>query len=52
MVVAPESLPVLNAKQLRKLARDLIAQIASRDRQIADFGEQIAGLERNHPDWQ
>ena len=46
MVVAPESLPVLNAKQLRELARDLIAQIASRDRQIAGFGEQIAGLDQ------
>ena len=46
MVVAPESLPVLNAKQLRELARDLIVQIASRDRQIADFDEQIAGLDQ------
>ena len=46
MVVAPESLPVLNAKQLREIARDLIAQIASRDQQIAGFDEQIAGLDQ------
>jgi len=32
MVIAPESLSGLNAKQLRELARDLIAQIANRDR--------------------
>lgn len=46
MVVAPESLPGLNAKQLREIARDLIAQIASRDEQIAGFDEQIAGLDQ------
>ena len=46
MVVAPESLPVLNAKQLREIARDLIAQIASRDEQIAGFDEQIASLDQ------
>ena len=45
MVVAPESLPGLNAKQLREIARDLIAQIASRDQQIAGFDEQIAGFD-------
>jgi transposase len=46
MVVAPESLPGLNAKQLRELACDLIAQIASRDQQIAGFDQQIAGLDQ------
>ena len=46
MVVAPESLPGLNAKQLRELARDLIAQIASRDQQIAGFDQQISGLDQ------
>ena len=46
MVVAPESLPVLNAKQLRELARDLIAQIANRDQQIAGFDQQISGLDQ------
>jgi transposase len=46
MVVAPESLPGLNAKQLRELACDLIAKIASRDHQIAGFDRQIAGRDR------
>ena len=46
MVVAPESLPGLNAKQLRELARDLIAQSASRDQQIAGFDQQISGLDQ------
>jgi len=46
MVVAPESLPGLNAKQLREIARDLIAQIASRDQQIASFDQQISGLDQ------
>ena len=46
MVVAPESLLGLNAKQLRELARDLIAQIASRDQQIAGFDQQISGLDQ------
>ena len=46
MVVAPESLPGLNAEQLRELARDLIAQIASRDEQIAGFDQQISGLDQ------
>jgi len=46
MVVAPESLPGLNAKQLREIACDLIAQIASRDQQIAGFDQQIAGLDQ------
>ena len=46
MVVAPESLPGLNAKQLREIARDLIAQIASRDQQIAGFDQQISGLDQ------
>ncbi len=34
MVVAPELLSSLNAKQLRELAHDLIAQIANRDQAI------------------
>ena len=34
MVVAPELLSGLNAEQLRELARDLIAQIANRDKSI------------------
>jgi transposase len=34
MVVAPELLSSLNAKQLRELARDLIAQISNKDREI------------------
>ena len=46
MVVAPESLPGLNAKQLREIACDLIAQIASRDQQIAGFDQQISGLDQ------
>ena len=46
MVVAPESLPVLNAKQLRELARDLIAQIAGRDRQIASLDQTISSKDR------
>ena len=41
MVVAPELLSGLNAKQLRELASDLIAQIASRDQQIAHQDQQI-----------
>lgn len=46
MVVAPESLPGLNAKQLREIARDLIAQIASRDQKIVGFDQQISGLDQ------
>ena len=58
MVVAPELLSGLNAKQLRELARDLIAQIANRDQaisarelriserelQISERDQQIASL--------
>jgi transposase len=46
MVVAPESLPDLNAKQLRELACDLIAQIASRDQQIAGLDQTISSKDR------
>jgi transposase len=41
MVVALESLSGLNAKQLRELARDLIAQVASRDKAINTRDQQI-----------
>lgn len=41
MVVAPELLPGLNAKQLRELARDLIAQIAKRDQTICNQDREI-----------
>jgi transposase len=41
MVVAPELLAGLNAKQLRELARDLIAQVASRDQAISARDQQI-----------
>lgn len=51
MVVAPELLSGLNAKQLRELARDLIAQIAHRDQaisthelQLNERNQQIASL--------
>ena len=46
MVVAPESLPGLNAKQLREFACDLIAQIASRDQQIAGLDQTISSKDR------
>lgn len=42
MVVAPELLPGLNAKQLRELASNLIAQIASRDQEICARDLQIS----------
>jgi len=45
MVVAPELLSSLNAQQLRELARDLIAQVASRDHQIAGLGQAISSLD-------
>ena len=45
MVIAPELLSGLNAKQLRELARDLIAQIANRDQSIHARNLQI--VERN-----
>ena len=41
MVVAPELLSGLNAEQLRELARDLIAQVASRDQAIRARDQQI-----------
>ena len=41
MVVAPESLSGLNAEQLRELACDLIAQIASRDQTISSKDREI-----------
>ena len=41
MVVAPESLPGLNAKQLRELVTDLIAQAARNDLQIRALDVQI-----------
>ena len=46
MVVAPELLSSLNAKQLRELARDLIAQIANRDHAISGLDQQIASLDQ------
>ena len=46
MVVAPELLSGLNAKQLRKLARDLIAQIANRDKQITGLDQSIFSKDR------
>jgi len=46
MVVAPELLSGLNAKQLRELARDLIAQIASRDKQITGLDQSILSKDR------
>ena len=52
MVVAPELLSGLNAKQLRELARNLIAQVACRDQaisarelQISERDQQIASLD-------
>jgi hypothetical protein len=42
MVTAPESLASLSAEQLRDLARDLIAQIASQGQQISQHGKVIA----------
>jgi len=45
MVIAPESLSGLNAKQLRELARDLIAQIANRDRSIHALDQHITLLD-------
>ena len=41
MVVAPELLSGLNAKQLRELARDLIAQIASLGQTITSKDREI-----------
>jgi hypothetical protein len=41
MVVTPELLSGLNAEQLRELARDLIAQVASRDQTISAREQQI-----------
>jgi len=41
MVVAPELLSGLNAKQLRELARELIAEVANRDRAILARDLQI-----------
>lgn len=46
MVVAPELLSGLNAEQLRELARDLIAQVASRDQQIAGLDQAITTKDR------
>ena len=46
MVVAPELLSGLNAKQLRELARDLIAQIANRDKQITGLDQSILSKDR------
>ena len=53
MVVAPELLSGLNAKQLRELARNLIAQVACRDQaisarelQISERDQQIASLDQ------
>ena len=50
MVVAPESLSSLNAKQLRELACDLIAKIAHQDQQhnqeITERDLQIASLDQ------
>jgi transposase len=46
MVVTPELLSGLNAKQLRELASDLIAQIASRDQQIVNRDQQITSLDQ------
>ena len=46
MVVAPELLSSLNAEQLRELARDLIAQVTSRDQAISERDQQIAGLDQ------
>ena len=41
MVVAPESLPGLNAKQLREIVTDLIAQAARNGQEIRVRGVQI-----------
>ena len=46
MVVAPELLSGLNAEQLRELARDLIAQVASRDQQITSLDQTITSKDR------
>ena len=46
MVVAPELLSGLNAEQLRELARDLIAQVASRDQQITSLDQAITSKDR------
>ena len=47
MVVAPELLSGLNAKQLRELARDLITQVASRDQAISTRDLQIDERDRH-----
>jgi len=41
MVVALESLPSLNAEQLRELASDLIAKVARQNQQITQHDQQI-----------
>jgi transposase len=47
MVVAPELLSGLNAKQLRELARNLIAQVACRDQaKIDQLTHEMAVLKR------
>ena len=46
MVVAPELRSGLNAEQLRELARDLIAQVASRDQQITSLDQAITRKDR------
>ncbi|CDS51733.1 Mobile element protein [Polaromonas sp. CG9_12] len=43
---APESLSSLNAEQLRKLARDLIAKVARQDAQITQRDQKIASLDQ------
>ena len=47
MVVTPELLTGLNAKQLRELARDLITQVASRDQAISTRDLQIDERDRH-----
>jgi len=44
MVIAPESLASLNAEQLRELASDLIAKIASKDRELVFRSTKINQL--------
>ena len=46
MVVAPASLSGLNAKQLRELASDLIAQVARNDEEISARNLQINALDQ------
>jgi len=46
MVVAPESLASLNAEQLRELASDLIAKIATQGAQITQRDLQITSLDQ------